>query len=204
MIYTQTTELYHHGIKGQKWGVRRFQNADGSLTPEGMKRYGYDSKTGLMSKEGEKLYIEDTKANKRSHVRSMVNRSEKFNSNRTTGNKIGATLMTGWKGTSSRSVYDMARSNGEGVVKSWFRSAFDLKKSSLLTIPASALVSGGITALGNKTGMDPQTTRNLASGASAVTSILGDMAVTSHEHAKGRTASLQEEALLRKYEKNRK
>lgn len=32
-------ELYHHGIKGQKWGVRRFQNPDGSLTPEGKKRY---------------------------------------------------------------------------------------------------------------------------------------------------------------------
>ena len=32
-------ELYHHGIKGQKWGVRRFQNEDGSLTPAGEKRY---------------------------------------------------------------------------------------------------------------------------------------------------------------------
>lgn len=32
-------ELYHHGIKGQKWGVRRYQNADGSLTPAGQKRY---------------------------------------------------------------------------------------------------------------------------------------------------------------------
>lgn len=31
-------ELYHHGIKGQKWGVRRFQNKDGSLTPAGKKR----------------------------------------------------------------------------------------------------------------------------------------------------------------------
>lgn len=30
--------LYHHGIKGQKWGVRRFQNKDGSLTVEGKKR----------------------------------------------------------------------------------------------------------------------------------------------------------------------
>lgn len=32
-------ELYHHGIKGQKWGVRRFQNPDGSLTSNGKARY---------------------------------------------------------------------------------------------------------------------------------------------------------------------
>ena len=35
-------ELYHHGIKGQRWGIRRFQNKDGSLTPEGRKRYDDD------------------------------------------------------------------------------------------------------------------------------------------------------------------
>lgn len=33
------SELKHHGIKGQKWGVRRFRNNDGSLTPAGKKRY---------------------------------------------------------------------------------------------------------------------------------------------------------------------
>lgn len=32
-------ELYHYGVKGQKWGVRRYQYADGSLTPAGRKRY---------------------------------------------------------------------------------------------------------------------------------------------------------------------
>lgn len=32
-------ELYHHGIKGQKWGVRRYQNANGTLTSAGRKRY---------------------------------------------------------------------------------------------------------------------------------------------------------------------
>ena len=33
-------ELKHYGIKGMKWGVRRFQNKDGSLTADGRKRYG--------------------------------------------------------------------------------------------------------------------------------------------------------------------
>ena len=34
------SDLRHHGIKGQKWGVRRYQNDDGSLTPIGKLRYG--------------------------------------------------------------------------------------------------------------------------------------------------------------------
>ena len=33
-------ELFHHGIKGQKWGIRRYQNLDGTLTAEGRERYG--------------------------------------------------------------------------------------------------------------------------------------------------------------------
>lgn len=34
--------LEHHGVKGQKHGIRRYQNEDGSLTPEGREHYGYN------------------------------------------------------------------------------------------------------------------------------------------------------------------
>ena len=40
-----TPYLEHHGIIGQKWGVRRFQNEDGSLTEAGKARYGYGSES---------------------------------------------------------------------------------------------------------------------------------------------------------------
>lgn len=45
MDYIKTRELYHHGIKGMRWGQRNYQNADGSLTPEGKKRYAKELQT---------------------------------------------------------------------------------------------------------------------------------------------------------------
>ena len=42
--YNHTDELYHYGVKGMRWGHRRFQNKDGSLKTAGKKRYGGDAK----------------------------------------------------------------------------------------------------------------------------------------------------------------
>ena len=42
-------ELYHYGIKGQKWGIRRYQNKDGSLTPAGKKRRSSSDEVRNMS-----------------------------------------------------------------------------------------------------------------------------------------------------------
>lgn len=56
-VIIKRDELYHHGIRGQKWGVRRFQNEDGSLTPAGRKRYA-----DLSGSERRREYRADKKA----------------------------------------------------------------------------------------------------------------------------------------------
>ena len=62
MVYE--TELCHYGIKGQKWGVRRFQRKDGSLTPKGRKRYADDAggeapakRSGMSASTKKKLMV---------------------------------------------------------------------------------------------------------------------------------------------------
>lgn len=74
MPMVRSEELYHWGIKGQKWGVRRYQNPDGTLTAAGRKRYGT---------EGEKKPDYAPKAPKKSvgdytdeELRAQINRMQ--------------------------------------------------------------------------------------------------------------------------------
>lgn len=39
LTYDDSDELYHHGVKGMRWGVRRYQNYDGTYTKKGLARY---------------------------------------------------------------------------------------------------------------------------------------------------------------------
>ena len=68
-IWAPSDILMHHGIKGQRWGVRRFQNPDGSLTNAGKNRYGttFSEKKNLRRekvnkvKEARKTYDDERK-----------------------------------------------------------------------------------------------------------------------------------------------
>lgn len=57
----QDNKLYHHGILGQKWGIRRYQNPDGSLTEAGRKHYD-ELDTKWAAKNNEKVLKKAHKA----------------------------------------------------------------------------------------------------------------------------------------------
>lgn len=54
IINERTAEIIeHHGIRGQRWGIRRFQNSDGTLTDEGKKRYNKIQSSGNVKERKE-------------------------------------------------------------------------------------------------------------------------------------------------------
>lgn len=50
--------LTHWGVKGMRWGVRRYQNKDGSLTPAGQKRYDRDVQENNAKKKDNRIVID--------------------------------------------------------------------------------------------------------------------------------------------------
>ena len=78
--------LIHHGIKGQKWGVRRFQNEDGSLTDAGKKHYALegiprstrrDAKRDAKEAAIAKMYYGEGAGTRRKRINTVVNQRSK-------------------------------------------------------------------------------------------------------------------------------
>lgn len=76
------SELYHSGVKGMKWGIRRYQNADGTLTEEGRARYGANS------------YQEMSPSQRANFDKDMTTRSDKLKRNTAIGVGLAATAAS--------------------------------------------------------------------------------------------------------------
>ena len=72
--YNNSDELTHWGVKGMRWGVRRYQNKDGTLTSAGQKRYDRDQLENSGKKKGDRV----GKADPNRWVKEDLTRSRKL------------------------------------------------------------------------------------------------------------------------------
>lgn len=76
-VHASSSSLSHHGIKGQKWGVRRYQNEDGSLTSAGERRYKRLAKKDAKEYARAKMYYGEGAGNRRKLIKATVNERSK-------------------------------------------------------------------------------------------------------------------------------
>ena len=67
-------EIYHWGIKGMKWGVRRYQNKDGTRTPAGIRRY---AKQDAEEYANAKMFYGEGAGNRRKLINATVKQRSK-------------------------------------------------------------------------------------------------------------------------------
>lgn len=128
-VQEHSDELKHWGIKGQKWGLRRFQNPDGTLTEEGKRHYGRIGEIG-----------------KGLGVKSTINSMEQITSERA---EIGNSLREKGKHAQARQYITTALADAKS--KDYYdadakvKSAKDVQKASLKGgIPNALLSTGGM------------------------------------------------------------
>lgn len=147
------SELYHHGIKGMKWGVRRYQNPDGSLTDEGRRRYlkgksRYNYESSKTRKIGQKYGTDSDQYRKSSEL------DEKMAAGYRSQSALGkiASLVN----PTVYNTYQMSKATGRGEVESLVRAFADINIDTALdaaTVAGSVAIGGVVAGLSAHSGM---------------------------------------------------
>lgn len=150
------TYLKHHGIKGMKWGIRRYQNKDGTLTAAGKRRYSIigkdptpDRLKNVMKKDG---YNDPTPERLKNQTRSLTSAQKRKIARVGVGiatvaaaayvvhenpEKIGK-AMSRFKGMKIKDISDTAVNRGQKAVKTMLDSAKEGVKEGLKDAPKKA------------------------------------------------------------------
>lgn len=78
MYYESNNYLQHFGVKGMKWGVRRYQNKDGTLTPNGKKRY----RSGLTNQNYHEIHDDYARRHSKKSISQMSDKELRDRINR--------------------------------------------------------------------------------------------------------------------------
>lgn len=140
--------LVHHGIKGQKWGVRRFQNEDGSLTDAGKARYNDDlTKKDITKMSTKDLESANSRLQKEQTYRQLTGTTQPGKAfNRDTAIKVGATFIGTGALTFLARKWKTGKFVGTKAVKDPTTGKF-VSKRNVGAAVTTALLAGGIGAL---------------------------------------------------------
>jgi len=147
-------ELYHHGILGMKWGIRRFQNKDGSLTAAGRKRYNVDiSKAENDVSEAKREYSEAlekykqnrTPENEKNLIRAAKNINYKKEDLATEKTKEKMNLEKGSKSKHRLKLEEEYRNKGMTKEEAEI-AAYKRAKTEKIIIAASAIAVASLAA----------------------------------------------------------
>lgn len=96
--FQKTDELYHHGVLGMKWGVRRYQNKDGSLTARGKKRRQMSADAAEVSKiKKKKVYeMSNEELRKVNNRRNLETNYSRLNPGKIAAGIAAATAAITW------------------------------------------------------------------------------------------------------------
>ena len=135
--------LMHHGIKGQKWGQRRFQNPDGTLTAEGRKHYGVaEGGSKEMSRDFNRDVRRLNKLQKRTDTELQARNAAKYSKRA----KIAGGTALGLAGAAVGSHFGTAAENAKASLdwKSTYNTYDDASSRILSTINSGLNLPGGM------------------------------------------------------------
>lgn len=156
-------ELRHHGILGQKWGIRRFQNSDGSLTSAGKRRYDNDSH-GKSGKDTKSEILEKSRAGTKNLKRTAAvgatiavaslaiigaSRLSKVKSKADVGRQVVNTVMNATNSNVGRSVANTTRTAVNAAANRPKMNRQDAKRMKELMDMSRAIANQRIAQYGN-------------------------------------------------------